>query len=780
MDSVTGGNPAVTEDAQQTSASEVTVNKPEPESVAAVTVPDASATAMPEPEISTATAPQDSVTEPEALQESLSVAAASSTAPEPDVEAISEPATEAEPEATATSEPAPTEEEPDQVAAPDYEAEIQRYEPEEKTDYANFSEAQLIKAMSDLIAIARDSDTDIRENVEQIKRCFSEKHKANVALELKKYLENGGDEADFVSELEVYEDDMKNLLREYRQMRGDVAKLQDEERDRNLQLRYELIEQIKGLVNSPKVSIPKTMKTFRELQQQWHDIGPVPTAKMKDLWDTYHHHVENFYDFLRIHRDLREIDLQKNAEAKQNIIKKTEELLNEPSVVKSFKTLQSYHEQWHEIGAVPLKYRTELWDQFRELTAKINKRHQDFFDNRKKEEKKHLEHRKQLCEKVEKLVEQMPETMSEWQTKMKQVLACQDEWRKIGVVSKRDEDRTYKRFRQATDKFFNARHDFLELHKELFAESLNQKLEICKKAEAIQDSVDWAKTTAEFLALQKAWKETASLPKKQSDHLWRRFRAACDAFFNRKEKEMPAEQVADKSAFIASLNKNLEDKLALQQEIEQCTPSDNAADNENIVRGFHRKWHSIGQVPRRVQDEVNRNFREAINGLTARMNFDEKTLDRLTQQLSQAPRDNRRRGEPRDARKDARRDRGGNNNIMTRYSEKERLRYGLGCQLERMETELAQLKNNIGFFANTESTQSLIESVNKKISETEVSVQELREKIIAMDAADAADAAAAKTAQPAKTGRQGRQEKTGKARKTGKDRNADDNTNSQS
>ena len=183
-------------------------------------------------------------------------------------------------------------------------------------------------------------------------------------------------------EPDPYELDLRNLLKQYQDRRNEHNKRSDELKEENLQKKYEIIEEIKALINN-KESINKTFHDFRELQNQWREIGSVPQAKLKDLWDTYHHHVENFYDFIKINKELRDLDLKKNLETKMEICEKSEELLVEPSIIKAFNVLQKYHEQWREVGPVPRDKKDELWERFKAATSIINKKHQDYFEGRK-------------------------------------------------------------------------------------------------------------------------------------------------------------------------------------------------------------------------------------------------------------------------------------------------------------------------------------------------------------------------------------------------------------
>src|SRR5665648_624479 len=261
-------------------------------------------------------------------------------------------------------------------------------------------EVELINSLRTLLE--SEKFENIRDDVDAIKINFFRRYRTNIEAQKAAFVEAGGNLDEFKAEPDPYELDLRNLLKQYQDIRSEHNKKMDEDKDSNLQKKYDIIEEIKALINN-KESINKTFHEFRDLQDRWRDIGLVPQAKLKDLWDTYHHHVENFYDFIKINKELRDLDLKKNLEIKMEICEKAEELLVEPSIIKAFNVLQKYHEQWREVGPVPRDKKDELWERFKAATSIINKKHQDYFEGRKTEQKKNLDAKIALCEKVEEI-----------------------------------------------------------------------------------------------------------------------------------------------------------------------------------------------------------------------------------------------------------------------------------------------------------------------------------------------------------------------------------------
>lgn len=568
-------------------------------------------------------------------------------------------------------------------------------------DYSNLNEAELIEALRKLLE--GDDYESIRDNVDAIKIHFFRLYRANIEAQKAAFVEAGGNVEEFKAEPDPHELELRNLLKQYQDVRSENNRKADEEKEINLQKKYEIIEEIKALINN-KESINKTFHDFRELQNRWREIGLVPQAKLKDLWETYHHHVENFYDFIKINKELRDLDLKKNLEMKLEICEKTEELLVEPSIIKAFNILQKYHEQWREVGPVPRDKKDELWERFKAATSIINKKHQDYFEGRKSDQKKNLEAKIALCEKVEEIADGAIENHRDWDEKSKELIELQKVWRTIGFAPKKDNNRIYERFRTASDRFFDRKREFYNQNKEEQTNNLQLKTDLCVQAEALKDSTDWKKTADEFINIQKAWKEIGPVPRKYSDVIWKRFRAACDHFFENKAKHF--------SSIDGEQAENLRQKKALIDEVKQfALTGDDGADLDKL-KEFQRKFTEIGHVPFRDKDSIQNEFRDVIN-----RHFDALRIDEKRRNLMKFK--NKVEGNVTTGK-------GQNKNRF------EREKYM--TKLKQLETDLALLDNNIGFFANTKNAEALIGDVNQKIANTKEKIEFLKEKIRIMDA----------------------------------------------
>ncbi len=569
-------------------------------------------------------------------------------------------------------------------------------------DYKDMTQVELLNLLRDVVE--SESETPVH-NADIIIVVYYRKLKEAADAHKRQFLEEGGDPAEYVAEEDPYGAEVKELVRKHRQKRFEQGKKLDAEKDINLRRKYEIIEEIKALLNKEE-SINRTFQEFRELQKKWYEIGQVPQAKMKDLWDTYHFHVENFYDYIKINKELRDLDLKKNFEAKIEICEKAEELLVEPSVIKAFNTLQKLHEEWRETGPVPSDKKDDIWERFKAATSKINLKHQDYFEKRKLDQKKNYDAKIALCEKAEEIAEATPDNHRDWDEKSRELVELQKVWKTIGFAPKRDNNKVYERFRSACDKFFVNKREFYSRNKDIQQVNLQMKIDLCLEAETLKDSSDWKKATQQFIDIQKRWKEIGPIPRKSSDAVWKRFRAACDYFFEKKSlhfSDIDGEQV-----------ENLKLKEQLIEEVENFQAGGDPSASLKILRDFQRRWTEIGHVPIRNKEVIQRRFREAIDKHFDDLNIDNSNRNTFNfRNKIESLTDNAR-------------------GLSKVRSEREKYM----IKLKQLETDLTLLDNNIGFFANSKNAQALIADVNQKIQDTREKIEQLKAKIRIIDDLD--------------------------------------------
>ena len=536
----------------------------------------------------------------------------------------------------------------------------------------------------------------LRSVVDQLKIAFYRIRRAEVDAARRQHLEEGGTEDSFVAPTDEAEVRLKELFKVYRQRRDAFIANLDAEKEANLQVKLAIIEELKELVGSDE-TLNHTFNKFRELQQRWRDTGLVPQANVKDLWETYNLHVEHFYGFIKINKELRDLDLKKNYEQKVSLCEQAESLILEPSIVEAFHKLQKLHDEWRETGPVAHEYKESLWERFKAASSRINKQHQEHFEQLKSEQLKNLELKTELCVAAEELAAEPITTRKEWNKAGERLLEIQKTWKTIGFAPKKDNNRIYERFREACNRFFELKRAYYADVKSEMEQNLQLKNELCAAAEALSMSEDWKKTTDELIALQARWKEVGAVSRRHSDAVWKRFRAACDQFFERK------------AAHFASVDneheQNLQKKLALLEEMESA---DVKAGGYEVIRGFQRRWGEIGFVPIKQKDSVQKRYKAAVDRLFELLRGSERdrSMGRFREKLSSM--------------------KGGERRMQ---NERERL-YNKVRQLEQ---GIALLENNIGFFSKSKNAEALIGEVKQKIERAREEMQATIEKVKLID-----------------------------------------------
>lgn len=488
---------------------------------------------------------------------------------------------------------------------------------------------------------------------------------------------------------EAMETAFKGVYANYKKERAEYNRQQDAQREDNFAKKQAVIEDLKNLVEKQE-DVNSTFPAFRELQNRWREIGPVPATKFRDLNDTYQFYVEKFYDMVKINRDLRDLDFKKNLEAKEAFCQAAEKLSENENVVEAFRELQKLHEQWKEFGPVAKEFRDSIWDRFKAATAVINKKYQAYFEGQKEKQQENLAEKTKLCEQVEAIAGKEVKSSNEWNTLSTEIEEIQKTWRTIGFATRKENQKIYDRFRAACDNFFTRKREYYSQFKDSMNENMEKKLSLIEQAEALKDSKEWKKTTEALIALQKQWKEIGAVPRKKSEQLWKRFRAACDEFFNERDKNAKSEN---------DFYGNLKAKKALVEEINEYALSGDAAADREAARAFADRWQGIGFVPFKEKDAIQASYTEAMKA---------KFPDF-------SPRGPRQGG--------GNAGRGGGSRKP--LSEKDRLVQ----QYNKLQQDIDTYENNIGFFSTSKNSAPLIQKMQERIDAAKQELKDLEAKI---------------------------------------------------
>ena len=570
---------------------------------------------------------------------------------------------------------------------------------ENVVNYSEKNLAELVKLFEELVQ--NEDRMKMSKEAEAIKAAFYrrlQKEKADAGLVADAVAEDVDSEAveteDSASSDSVgnnpfveIEKGFKNIYNTYKKERAEYNRQLEKERENNLALKEAVIADLKVLLEKQE-DVNATFPEFREIQNRWRAIGPVPAQNYRNINETYQLYVEQFYDMVKINRELRDLDFKKNLEAKEQFCQFAEKLAENPNVVEAFRELQKLHEQWKEFGPVAKEYRDQIWDRFKAATAVVNKKYQAFFEGLKEQQADNLAKKTVLCEKVEEIADREVANSNEWNAFSKEIEDIQKEWKSIGFASKKDNQKIYDRFRAACDKFYGRKREFYNEYKDSINSNLEKKISLCEAAEMLKSSTEWKKATDQFINLQKQWKEIGAVPRKKSEQLWKRFRAACDEFFAERDRNAKPEN---------DFYGNLKAKQRLIEEIKSYVlTGDDAADHEAML-AFQKRWQEIGFVPFKEKDNVAQAYKSAMN--------------------AKFPNTSRQ----------GRRSRGGK-----QLSEKDRLIQ----KYNQLEQDIVTYENNIGFFSMSKNSEPLIKQMQQRIEEAKVELSSLAEQIRTLNDAE--------------------------------------------
>ncbi len=567
-----------------------------------------------------------------------------------------------------------------------------------KTDYSTFSRQQLVEALKLMV----DGEIEqIKEDVETIKQLFYKKQKSELEEQKKLFVENGGEEAEFIDQVDDSEAAIKTLLNDYKTRKSALVAKLEQEKGQNLLQKQHILDQMKNLVESND-DVSSHINEFKNLQQKWKTIGNVPATDATTLWKQYNIYQEKFWDLIKINNEFREYDFKKNLEAKTLICEAAERLADVEDVISAFQQLQKFHAEWHELGPVSREHRDAIWNRFKEASSVINKKHQGHFDSIRQIEDENQASKTALCEKIEAFDFKTLSTYKAWDDATQTVLAWQEEWRTLGFAPRKTNQQLFERYRSVCDAFFAAKNEFYKASKNVLNQNLDKKKTLCEQAEALKESTEWKETTDKLIQLQKEWKTVGPIAKKLSDELWKRFISACDYFFEQKTKNVSSAKNVE--------GDNLLKKKELILKIQSLKNEGNAAETLTKLRAFMAEWNAIGHVPFKEKDKVYKEYREAVDHQFEVLNVDasQRRLDNFKNNLK----DISSKGE----------------NKLYREREK------LVRAYEHLKSEIATYENNIGFFSSaSKKGGGLIKEMERKIETLKDESKLIEEKIKLID-----------------------------------------------
>ncbi len=564
-----------------------------------------------------------------------------------------------------------------------------------------YSREQIIERIKALLEMPVE---EVKDEIDALKQLYYKHRKNEIEEAHRKYDEKtDGEKGEFQIPFDSLEDTLKGLLNVFKEKKAAYIEAIEKEKEENLARKHAILDEIKGYLQDPD-NIGKYYNDFKERQQAFKEIVNVPASAVSELWKNFQTYSENFYDLLKIHKELRDYDFKKNLEQKISLCEQAEALAENTDILDAFKTLQSLHEEWRGIGPVAKEMREEIWNRFKEASTVINKRHQQYFETIKATEQANEQSKIVLCEEIEAIDLSSLQSFSAWDEMTKKVLDMQERWKAVGFASRKVNAQLFERFRKSCDLFFSRKADYYKSVKDTMSVNLEKKRALCEQAEALKESTDWRAVSDKLTQLQKEWRTIGAVPRKYSDTVWKRFTEACDYFFERKKQEFASKRSEEQD--------NLSAKQAV---IEKLNAIDETLDkNEGLVqvRALMAEWAAIGHVPFKEKDKLRKQYQTALDSHFKRWNMKEtrNRLDAFSNTVEELASSDQ-----------------AQNKL---YRERERLMRAY----EGLKNNLQTYQNNMGFLnVSSKSGNKMIEDLERKIEKLKDDMQLIAQKIGLID-----------------------------------------------
>ncbi|NND78705.1 MAG: DUF349 domain-containing protein [Maribacter sp.] len=522
----------------------------------------------------------------------------------------------------------------------------------------------------------------IKKHVDGIKHEFDLKFQEFIDHKKEEFVSNGGNEIDFRYN-SVTKRQFNEVYSEYREKRNQYYKNLESSLKENLANRLGIIEELKSLINVEE-DINTTYKHFKDVQERWRNAGPVPRNNYNDVWRTYHHHIEIFYDFLHINRELRDLDFKHNLEEKLKLVLRAEALEKEEDLNKAFRELQTLHKIWKEdIGPVDKEHREDIWERFSNATKVLHHRRQEYYKDLDKIHEKNLEKKNEIIEAIKTISTKVADNHRALQQQIKQIEELRDAFFKAGKVPLKVNEQTWANFKDAVRNFNRNKNAYYKNLKKGQQENLEKKRELLNLAISLKDSEEWETTTSEMKRIQNEWKKIGHVPRKYSDKIWKDFKEACNHYFDR------FHALKNKAHKVES--ENFDKKNDCLERLKAFELSDNRDKDINTIKSYIEEWKKYGRVPYNKKN-INQKFNKILDAIFKKLDVSRQESELLKygnkiKQLASADNDRAIANERSFIRK----------------------------KIDESKNEIRQLENNLLFFSNASEDNPLVKDVVKKV-----------------------------------------------------------------
>lgn len=536
----------------------------------------------------------------------------------------------------------------------------------------------------------------IKKHVDGIKSEFDLKFQEFIDTKKEEFIAKGGNEIDFRYN-SVTKKQFSEVYGEYREKRNSYYKNLEKSLKDNLETRLALIEELKSLVNVEE-DINQTYKNFKDVQERWRKAGPVPRANYNNVWKTYHHHIEIFYDFLHLNRELRDLDFKHNLEEKQKLVVRAEALAKEPDLGRAFRELQALHKIWKEdIGPVGKEHRDQIWELFSSATKVLHQRRQDYYKEQDKFYEQNLENKKEIIKKIDEIGNKVSDNHKALQQQIKQIEELRNDFFKAGKVPQKVNEKTWAEFKEALRKFNRGKNAYYKNIKKEQQRNLEKKRELLTLAIALKDSDEWDTTTHEMKRIQSEWKRIGHVPRKYSDKIWKEFKNACNHYFDRLHALKNKAQVKE--------TENLLKKEACLKKLKDFELSGKKKEDLTSIKAFIAEWKAIGRVPFNKKG-IDQKFNKILDAIFKKLDISvqESELLKYGNKIQEL------------AKEDDSRAISNERTFIRR-------------KIEESKNEIRQLENNLQFFSNASEDNPLVKDVVKRVDAHKNSLETWQAKL---------------------------------------------------
>ena len=565
-------------------------------------------------------------------------------------------------------------------------------------DYDTLSLEELVDALQNLVST--DKVLAAKDHIEEIKKSFLAKYNHLIEEKKEEFLaENQDPNEDF-----QYHSPLKTNFDKYysifRDAKNTHFKSLQTNLKTNLETRLAIVEELKELIN-PQANIKDTLKHFNDLRERWKNAGAIPKDKYNHVWNNFHFHVENFYDYLHLDREARDLDFKHNLEQKQKIVARVEELVKEADINKAFRELQDLHRIWKEdIGPVSREHRDEIWNKFSDLTKQMHDKREVLFENQRGTELENLAKKKDIIAQIEVLATEKVNAHSQWLAQIEKVEALRTAFFSAGKVPSDVNEETWSAFKTAVRNFNSFKNSFYKDIKKDQNDNLSKKTALVAKAKELQESTDFATTTPIMKQIQEEWKQIGHVPRKYSDKIWKEFKDACNHYFEKLKEQKNEENTEEVAAF--------DNKKAYLETLREFQLVGEHKADLDAIKLHIETWKNFGKVPF-PRRHIEGKFNKILDALFEKLNLSKKDTEmmRFANRMDHL-------SESHD----------------TRKLDNEKI--FIMRKIDEVQHEIFQLENNIQFFTNTKNAKkenSIVLEVRKNIERHKESIDVWKEKL---------------------------------------------------